>query len=71
MQKEKLDLQKAKDATSAMLDAERVKIEQAEVAIEAEEKGVKLEQATRAERNKTSLEAARMIQSAQKPKKES
>jgi hypothetical protein len=71
LQKEKLDLQKAKDATSAMLDAERVKIEQAEVAIEAEEKGVKLEQATRAERNKTSLEAARMIQSAQKPKKES
>jgi hypothetical protein len=71
LQKEKLDLQKAKDATSAMLDAERVKIEQAEVAIEAEEKGVKLKQATRAERNKTSLEAARMLQSAQKPKKES
>ena len=71
LQKEKLDLQKAKDATSAMLDAERVKIEQAEVAIEAEEKGVKLEQATRAERNKMSLEAARMLQSAQKPKKES
>ena len=71
LQKEKLNLQKAKDATSAMLDAERVKIEQAEVAIEAEEKGVKLEQATRAERNKMSLEAARMLQSAQKPKKES
>jgi hypothetical protein len=71
LQKEKLDLQKAKDATSAMLEAERVKIEQAEVAIEAEEKGVKLEQATRAERNKMSLEAARMLQSAQKPKKES
>ncbi len=71
LQKEKLNLQKAKDATSAMLEAERVKIEQAEVAIEAEEKGVKLEQATRAERNKMSLEAARMLQSAQKPKKES
>ena len=71
LQKEKLNLQKAKDATSAMLEAERVKIEQAEVAIEAEEKGVKLEQATRAERNKMSLEAARMLQSTQKPKKES
>ena len=42
-----------------------------DLAIEAEEKGVKLKQATRAERNKTSLEAARMLQSAQKPKKES
>ena len=68
LQKEKLNLQKAKDATSAMLEAERVKIEQAEVAIEAEEKGVKLEQATRAERNKVSLETARMMQSAQTPR---
>jgi len=71
LQKEKLNLQKAKDATSAMLEAERVKIEQAEVAIEAEEKGVKLEQVSRAERNKMNLEAARMMRSTQKPKKES
>lgn len=71
LQKEKLNLQKAKDATSAMLEAERVKIEQAEVAIEAEEKGVKLEQISRAERNKMNLEAARMMRSTQKPKKES
>jgi hypothetical protein len=54
--------------SAAMLDAERVKIEQAELAIEAEEKGVKLEQATRAERNKVSLETARMMQSAQTPR---
>jgi len=67
LQKEKLNLQKAKDATSAMLEAERVKIEQAEVAIEAEEKGVKLEQVSRAERNKMNLEAARMMRSTQKP----
>ena len=33
-----------------------------------EEKGVKLEQATRAERNKVSLETARMMQSAQMPR---
>jgi len=71
LQKEKLDLQKAKDASSAMLDAERVKIEQAELAIEAEEKGVKLEQVSRAERNKLNLEAARMMRPTQKPKKES
>ena len=71
LQQEKLKLQKAKDLTSAMLDAERVKIDQAELTIEAEEKGIKLEQAGRAERNKIGLETARMMQSAQKPKKES
>ena len=53
-----------------MMDAERIKIEQAELAIEAEEKGVKLEQVSRAERNKINLEAARMMRSAQKPKRE-
>jgi hypothetical protein len=71
LQQEKLKLQKAKDLTSAMLDAERVKIDQAELTIEAEEKGIKLEQAGRAERNKIGLETARMMQSKQKPKKES
>ena len=71
LQQEKLKLQKAKDLTSAMLDAERVKIDQAELTIEAEEKGIKLEQAGRAERNKLGLETARMMQSTQKPKKES
>ena len=71
LQQEKLKLQKAKDLTSAMLDAERVKIDQAELTIEAEEKGIKIEQAGRAERNKIGLETARMMQSAQKPKKES
>tara|TARA_A200000159_G_scaffold140598_1_gene142889 strand:- start:1195 stop:3666 length:2472 start_codon:yes stop_codon:yes gene_type:complete len=70
LQQERLNLQKAKDATSAMMDAERIKIEQAELAIEAEEKGVKLEQVSRAERNKINLEAARMMRSAQKPKRE-
>ena len=55
LQQERLNLQKAKDATSAMMDAERIKIEQAELAIEAEEKGVKLEQVSRAERNKINL----------------
>ena len=67
VKQDQMGLQKAKEVTSAMLDAERVKIAQSEVAIEAEEKGVKLQQTGRAERNKTSLEAARMMQ-AQRPK---
>ena len=62
LQQDKFKLQQAKDATSAMLDTERVKLDQAALAIEAEEKGVKLEQAGRAERNKISIEAARMMQ---------
>ena len=69
LQRERLNLQKAKDATSAMMDAERIKIEQAEVAIEAEEKGVKLQQSGRVERNKARLEAAKMLQSMPTPKK--
>jgi len=54
-----------------MLDAERVKIEQAELSIEAEEKGVKLQQTGRAERNKMTLETARMMKGGGAPKKES
>jgi len=59
---DQMDLQRAKESTSAMLEAEKVKIDQAALAIEAEEKGVKLQQTGRAERNKVSLEAARMMQ---------
>jgi len=66
IRKEQLKLQQAKDATSAMLEAEKVKIQQTEVAIEAEEKGVKLEQTGRTERNKMSLEVARLQQAQQK-----
>ncbi len=66
-----LNLQRAKDASAAMLDAERVKIEQAELSIEAEEKGVKLQQTGRAERNKMTLETARMMKGGGTPKKES
>jgi hypothetical protein len=66
-----LNLQRAKDTSAAMLDAERVKIEQAELSIEAEEKGVKLQQTGRAERNKMTLETARMMKGGGAPKKES
>ena len=68
---EELQLRKAKEAASAMLEAEKLKIDQAELAIEAEVKGVQLEQSTRAERNKMGLETARMMQNAQRqtPKK--
>ena len=59
---DQMDLQRAKESTSAMLEAEKVKIDQAALAIEAEEKGIKLQQTGRAERNKVSLEAARMMQ---------
>ena len=48
-----------------MLDAEKIKLDQASLAIEAEEKGVRLEQAGRAERNKLGIETARMMQSRQ------
>jgi hypothetical protein len=59
---DQMNLQRAKESTSAMLEAEKVKIDQAALAIEAEEKGIKLQQTGRAERNKVSLEAARMMQ---------
>ena len=65
-----LKLQKAEKIANAMLEAERIKIGQAELAISAEEKGIKLEQAGRAERNKVSLEASRIMQSANKPGKQ-
>tara|TARA_R110002096_G_scaffold201139_4_gene385462 strand:- start:1219 stop:1797 length:579 start_codon:yes stop_codon:yes gene_type:complete len=65
IRQEQLKLQKAKEATSAMLDAEKIKLDQASLAIEAEEKGVRLEQAGRAERNKLGIETARMMQSRQ------
>lgn len=68
IRQEQLKLQQAKEATSAMMDAEKLKIDQAALAIEAEEKGVKLKQSSRAERNKISMEAARMMQAQQKPK---
>ena len=57
-----LQLRKAKEASSAMLEAERLKIDQAELAIEAEVKGVQLEQSSRANRERTALEVARMMQ---------
>jgi hypothetical protein len=67
---EQLNNQKAKDVTQAMLEAEKLKIDQAELAIEAEVKGVQLEQSTRVERNKVELEMARMMQNTQQtPKK--
>jgi hypothetical protein len=62
LQKEELQLRKAKEATNAMLEAEKLKIDQAELAIEAEVKGVQLEQSSRANRDKMTLEAARMMQ---------
>ena len=65
IRQEQLKLQKAKEATSAMLDAEKIKLDQASLAIEAEEKGVRLKQAGRAERNKLGIETARMMQSRQ------
>ena len=65
LQQDKFKLQQAKDSTSAMLDAEKIKLDQAALAIEAEEKGVKLEQAGRAERNKIGIETARMMQARQ------
>jgi hypothetical protein len=62
LQKEELQLRKAKEATNVMLEAEKLKIDQAELAIEAEVKGVQLEQSSRANRDKMTLEAARMMQ---------
>jgi len=62
LQKEDLQLRKAKEASNAMLEAEKLKIDQAELAIEAEVKGVQLEQSSRANRDKMTLEAARMMQ---------
>ncbi len=62
LQKEELQLRKAKEAANAMLEAEKLKIDQAELAIEAEVKGVQLEQSSRANRDKMTLEAARMMQ---------
>ena len=62
LKQEELQLRKAKDASSAMLEAERLKIDQAELAIEAEVKGVQLEQSSRANRERTALEVARMMQ---------
>lgn len=62
LQKEELQLRKAKEASNAMLEAEKLKIDQAELAIEAEVKGVQLEQSSRANRDKMTLEAARMMQ---------
>jgi hypothetical protein len=72
LQKEELQLRKAKEASNAMLEAEKLKIDQAELAIEAEVKGVQLEQSSRANRDKMTLEAARMMQSqnTRKPNKE-
>ena len=48
--------------TQAMLDAEKIKISQRELDIEAADKDVKAGQYSRAERNKLSLEAARIMQ---------
>jgi len=62
LQKEELQLRKAKETASAMLEAEKLKIDQAELAIEAEVKGVQLEQSSRVNREKTALEVARMMQ---------
>jgi hypothetical protein len=62
LQNEELQLRKAKEAANAMLEAEKLKIDQAELAIEAEVKGVQLEQSSRANRDKMTLEAARMMQ---------
>jgi len=63
---EELKLRTAKEAAHAMLEAEKLKIDQAELAIEAEVKGVKLEQSGRANKDKMALEAARMMQNAQR-----
>ena len=59
---EQLNNQQAKDMTQAMLDAEKIKISQRELDIEAADKDVKAGQYSRAERNKLSLEAARIMQ---------
>ncbi len=69
---EELQLRKAKEAAAAMLEAEKLKIDQAELAIDAEVKGVQLDQSSRANRDKMALEAARMMQSQnnRKPNKE-
>lgn len=72
LKQEELQLRKAKEASAAMLEAEKLKIDQAELAIDAEVKGVQLDQSSRANRDKMALEAARMMQSQnnRKPNKE-
>lgn len=59
---EQLKLQTAKAATDAMLKAEDIKVAKTELAIDAEARGVEIRQASRAARDKTQLEVAKLIQ---------
>jgi hypothetical protein len=68
-----MQLKQQKMMIDAKMDAEKLKISQQEVDIEAADKDVKAGQYSRTERNKMTLEAARMMQSSQSaktPKKE-
>lgn len=52
----------AKDMADAMIEAEKLKIDRAEVAIEAESKGVQLDQAMRDSEDRTNLELLRIAE---------
>ena len=66
---QQVQIAQAKAATDAMLKAEQIKVEKTGLAIQAEEKGVKLQQAGRQARDRTAIEAAKLMQSSRpKPK---
>jgi len=59
----------AKDMADAMIEAEKLKIDRAEVAIEAESKGVQLDQAMRDSEDRTNLELLRIAEGRRGSKK--
>ena len=59
----------AKDMADAMIEAEKLKIDRAEVAIEAESKGVQLDQAMRDSEDRTNLELLRIAEGRKNSKK--
>ena len=56
----------ARDASKAMIDAERVKLERAELAIEAEEKGANIDRAMKDAEDRQNMELLRMAREKKK-----
>jgi hypothetical protein len=69
LKSQQLQLEQAKAATDAMLKAEEIKVDKTELAIDAEVRGVQMSQASKAARDKTQLEVAKLMQQ-NKPKGE-
>jgi len=60
IRQQELQQRTAKDMASAMIESEKLKIERAEVALEAQDKGVKIDQALRDSEDRTNLELLRI-----------